>query len=54
MTTEGDLYDAVQDLRDEIQRLDQKVSALCACAGLNPVAVGALPDDPPAVNASAA
>jgi hypothetical protein len=47
MTTAGDLYDAVQDLRDEIQRLDQKVDALCAHAGLDPAAAGRLPDDPP-------
>lgn len=45
--TDTATFDAVQDLRDEIQRVDQKVNRLCEQAGIDPVEAGRLPGEAP-------
>jgi hypothetical protein len=40
-------FDAVHDLMDMVQRVDQKVSRLCEQAGIDPAEAGRLPDEAP-------
>jgi len=51
--TDTATIDVVHDLMDQVQRLDQKVSALCEKAGIDPAEAGRLPGEPPG-NARAA
>lgn len=48
ITDSGTVLDTLYEVMDMVQRLDRKVSALCRLAGIDPAAVGQLPDDVPA------
>jgi hypothetical protein len=54
LITDTATFDAVHDLMDDMQRMNQKVDALCRLQGIDPAEAGRLPDEVPAEGARAA
>lgn len=54
MAPDTDTYDALCEVMNMVQRVDQKVSRLCEQAGIDPSEAGRLPDDVPPEGARAA